>query len=217
MTKNRNLDVKNPLRSGINLEEPSLFKRLYNWTLEWAKRPHATYALFVLAFIEASFFPIPPDALLIVLALSLPSRAFWYALVCSIGSVVGGCFGYLIGYQLFEHVGEPIINFYGLWDEFNYVSKRFHENAFAAITVAGFTPIPYKLFTIAAGVCRVDFSTLVLASILSRSARFFAEAVLIHRFGERVKVFIERYFNLLTVAFVVLIIAGYLFIKLLYK
>ena len=217
MTKNRNLDVRNPLRSGINLEEPSLFKRLYNWTLEWAKRPRAIFALFVLAFAEASFFPIPPDALLVVMALALPSRAFWYALVCSVGSVLGGCFGYVIGYQLFEHVGEPIINFYGLWDQFNYVSQRFHENAFAAITVAGFTPIPYKLFTIAAGVCRVDFSTLVLASILSRSARFFAEAVLIYFFGEKVKVFIERYFNLLTVAFVVLLIAGYLSIKLLYK
>lgn len=167
----------------------------------------------MVAFAEASFFPIPPDILLIVLALAVPSKAFWYAIVCSAGSVLGGCFGYVIGYELFEHVGKPIINFYDLWKEFDYVSKRFHENAFAAIAVAGFTPIPYKLFTIAAGVCKIQFTTLVAASILSRSARFLAEGALIYFFGERVKTFIEKYFNILSIAFVVLLVLGYMLIK----
>ncbi|MGR3295697.1 MAG: YqaA family protein, partial [Candidatus Bathyanammoxibius sp.] len=103
--------------------------------------------------------------LLLVMALSVPARAFRYAAICSVGSVLGGCFGYFIGYELFEYAGKPIIGFYGLWDEFNYVSTRFHENAFAAIAVAGFTPVPYKLFTIAAGVCKIDFTTFVLASV----------------------------------------------------
>jgi membrane protein YqaA with SNARE-associated domain len=184
-----------------------------DWTLAWANTPYATHALFFLAVAEASFFPIPPDVLLIALCISLPLKSFWYAAVCSVGSVLGGCIGYLIGYELFELIGEPIINFYGLWEEFNYVSTRYHENAFLAVVVAGFTPIPYKLFTIAAGVCKINFFTLVVASILSRSSRFFAEATLIYFFGERVKVFIEKYFNILSIVFVVLLVAGYIALK----
>jgi len=172
---------------------PALFRRLMDWTLGWANTPYATLSLFLLAMAEASFFPIPPDVLLIALCISIPGRAFRYALVCSVGSVLGGCLGYLIGYGLFEAVGRPIINFYGLWDEFNYVSTRYNENAFLAVVVAGFTPIPYKLFTIAAGVCKINFLTLVLASALSRSARFFAEGALIYFFGERVKIFAMTY------------------------
>lgn len=191
----------------------TLFRRLMDWTLGWANTPYAMLALFLIAVAEASFFPIPPDVLLIALGVSIPSRAFRYALVCSVGSVLGGCLGYLIGYELFEVMGRPIINFYGLWDEFNYVNTRFHENAFLALAVAGFTPIPYKLFTIAAGVCKINFLTLVLASALSRSARFFAEGALIYLFGERVRVFIERYFNILSVVFVVLLVLGYVALK----
>ncbi len=190
----------------------TLFKRLRDWTLQWVGTPYAIPSLFAVAFAEASFFPIPPDILLIVMALAIPSKAFRYALVCCAGSVLGGCFGYVIGYEMFERVGKPIINFYDLQKEFDYVSTQFHENAFAAIAVAGFTPIPYKLFTIAAGVCKIKFSTLVLASILSRGTRFMAEGALIYFFGERVKTFIEKYFNILSIAFVVLLILGYILI-----
>lgn len=200
--------------SGDTLQHaPTLFRRLTDWTLGWANTPYATLSLFLIAVAEASFFPIPPDVLLIALGISLPGRAFRYALVCSVGSVLGGCLGYLIGYGLFEFLGRPIINFYGLWEEFNYVSARYNENAFLAVVIAGFTPIPYKLFTIAAGVCKINFLTLVLASALSRSARFFAEGALIYFFGERVKVFIERYFNILSVVFVVLLVLGYVALK----
>lgn len=169
--------------------------------------------MFAVAFAEASFFPIPPDVLLIVMALAVPLKAFRYALVCTVGSVLGGCFGYLIGYELFEAAGKPIISFYNLQKEFDYVSTRFHENAFAAIVVAGFTPIPYKLFTIAAGVCKIDFSTFLIASILSRGSRFLAEAALIYIFGDRVKTFIEKYFNVLSILFVVLLVLGYVLLK----
>lgn len=197
--------------------KPIIFKRLMDWTLTWANTPYATLSLFLIAVAEASFFPVPPDVLLVALGISLPARAFWYALVCSAGSVLGGCLGYLIGYGLFELVGRPIINFYGLWEEFNYVSARYNENAFLAVAIAGFTPIPYKLFTIAAGVCKINFITLVLASTLSRSSRFFAEGALIYFFGERVRGFIERYFNILSIVFVVLLVLGYIVLKYLAK
>ncbi|HHT9119443.1 MAG TPA: YqaA family protein [Candidatus Hypogeohydataceae bacterium YC41] len=191
----------------------TLSRRLMDWTLEWANTRYATPALFLVAVAEASFFPIPPDVLLIALGISLPTRAFHYALVCSVGSVLGGCLGFFIGYGLFETIGKPIIDFYGLEQEFNYVSNRFNENAFLAVVVAGFTPIPYKLFTIGAGVCKVNFFTLVLASVLSRGSRFFAEAALVYFFGARVRVFIERYFNILSIAFVVMLFLGYIGLK----
>ncbi len=188
-------------------------RRLYDWTIHWAETPHSTWALFVLAFCESSFFPIPPDVLLIALAVALPRKAFKYALVCALGSISGGCFGYFIGYQFFEYVGRPIINFYHITDVFDAVSEKYHSNAFAAIAVAGFTPIPYKVFTIAAGVCKVNIFTLILASALSRSARFFLVAGLFFLFGPKIKTFIEKYFNILSIVFVVLLIGGFFVIK----
>ncbi len=188
-------------------------RMLYDWTLHWAKTPHSTLALFILAFCESSFFPIPPDVLLIALAVALPKKCFKYALVCSLGSILGGCFGYFIGYQFFEYVGRPIINFYHITDVFNSVSEKYHDNAFAAIAVAGFTPIPYKVFTIAAGVCKINIFTLILASALSRSARFFIVAGLLYFFGPKIKTFIEKYFNILSIVFVILLIGGFFIIK----
>ena len=190
-------------------------RRLYDWTIHWAETPHSTWALFILAFCESSFFPIPPDVLLIALAVALPRKAFKYALVCSLGSILGGCFGYFIGYQFFEYVGRPIINFYHITDVFNAVSEKYHNNAFAAIAVAGFTPIPYKVFTIAAGACKINIVTLILASALSRSARFFLVAGLLFFFGPKIKTFIEKYFNILSIVFIILLITGFFVIKLL--
>ncbi|MCP4270089.1 MAG: DedA family protein [Candidatus Brocadiaceae bacterium] len=188
-------------------------RRLYDWTIHWAETPHSTWALFILAFCESSFFPVPPDVLLIALAVAKPRKAFKYALVCSLGSILGGCFGYFIGYQFFEYVGRPIINFYHITDVFNAVSEKFHSNAFAAISVAGFTPVPYKVFTIAAGACKINIFTLILASALSRSARFFVVAGLFFLFGPKIKTFIERYFNILSIVFVILLISGFFVIK----
>jgi membrane protein YqaA with SNARE-associated domain len=188
-------------------------RRLYDWTIHWAQTPHSTWALFILAFCESSFFPIPPDVLLMALAVALPIKAFKYALVCSVGSVLGGCFGYLIGYEFFEYVGRPIIGFYNITDVFNTVSAKYQSNAFTAIAIAGFTPIPYKVFTISAGVCKVNLFTLILASALSRSARFFIIAGLFYLFGPKIKTFIEKYFNILTIIFIILLISGFVAIK----
>lgn len=191
----------------------SHMRRLYDWTIQWAEKPHSTWALFILAFCESSFFPIPPDVLLIALAVSLPNKSFKYALVCSVGSILGGCFGYFIGYQFFEYVGRPIINFYHITDVFDAVSEKYRSNAFASIAVAGFTPIPYKVFTIAAGVCKINIFTLILASALSRTARFFLVAGLFYLFGPKIKTFIEKYFNILSIVFVILLISGFVAIK----
>ncbi len=187
--------------------------RMKDWTEGAAQRPGATWTLFVLAFAESSFFPIPPDVLLIALAMLAPSKAFRNALVCSVGSVLGGMFGYFIGYEFFELIGQPIINFYGVQSQYDAVRILFQENAFASIAVAGFTPIPYKVFTIAGGAFRIDFSTFVLASALSRPARFFLVAGMFYWFGPKIKPFIDKYFEWLTLAFMVLLIGGFVLIK----
>ena len=193
-------------------------RRLYDWVLHWADTPYGTPALFVLAFAESSFFPIPPDVLLIALAVAIPSRAFRYALVCSVGSILGGMFGYYIGQEFFDSVGKPILEFYHYMDKFGFVQQKYGENAFAFIAIAGFTPIPYKVFTIAAGVCHqeVSLGTLVVASALSRTARFMLVALLIFLFGPAINRWIDRYFNLLSILLVILIVLGFAAVKLLH-
>ncbi len=183
------------------------------WVENFATKPYAGLALFLIAFTESSFFPIPPDVLLIAIALLRPELSFRYALICSVGSVLGGMFGYLIGFQFYELIGRKIIEFYHLQEEYNLVKILYDRNAFTAIAIAGFTPIPYKVFTIAAGAFQINFSTLVLASALSRSARFFLVAGLIYLFGPRVKSFIDKYFDWLTLAFIILLILGFMAIK----
>jgi len=186
---------------------------LYDWVLHWAQTPYGSPALFLNAFSESSFFPIPPDPLLIALCLSIPDNAFKYAFICALGSVLGGGFGYLIGAQFMKVVGERIIRFYKVERHFERVKKLYSKNAFWAVSVAGFTPIPYKVFTIAAGACNIKLSTFFLASAISRSARFFLVAGLISFFGAEIKAFIDKYFNLLTIIFVILLIAGFFAIK----
>lgn len=188
-------------------------RKTYDWVLHWAETPYGTWALFVLAFCESSFFPIPPDVLLIALAISIPAKAFRYALVCSVGSVLGGAFGYFIGMGLMDSIGQPILNFYGVTDKYEYIGEMYNKYNAWAVGVAGFTPIPYKVFTIAAGAFKIDFWVFLLASLVSRSARFFIVAALIYKFGSPIKTFIEKYFNLLTITFTVLLIAGFILIK----
>jgi membrane protein YqaA with SNARE-associated domain len=190
-----------------------LIKRLYDWVLHWAETPYAMPALFALAFCESSFFPIPPDVLLIALAISIPARSFRYALACSIASVLGGALGYLLGYQFMELIGIPILNFYGYMDQFLRVQELFQAYDFWVVGMAGFTPIPFKVFTIASGACSIDFIRFMAASFVSRSARFFLVAGLIYFFGEPIKNFIDKYFNLLTILFFVLIVLGFVVIK----
>lgn len=196
------------------VKKAGLHRRLYDWTLHWAHTPYGFVALFALAFCESSFFPIPPDVLLMALAFSLPKKSFKYAAICSVGSVLGGCFGYFIGYQFFEHLGLPILNLYGVTDKFNFVKEKYNANAFAAVAIAGFTPIPYKVFTIAAGVCKINIWTFIIASAVSRSGRFFIVAGLVYLFGPKIKSFIDKYFNIISIAFIVLLVGSFILIKL---
>ncbi|HHL38886.1 MAG TPA: DedA family protein [Deltaproteobacteria bacterium] len=192
-----------------------MLKRLYDWVLGWAHTPYGTWALFILAFTESSFFPIPPDVLLIALAISIPARAFLYAGLCSLGSVTGGLFGYAIGLYFMEAVGYNIIDFYGFQDKYEQIQALYRDYDAWAVALAGFTPLPYKVFTISAGAFDIDFTVFLIASALSRSARFFLVAAVIYRFGEPIRGFIERYFNLLTAAFAAALVAGFALVRLL--
>jgi membrane protein YqaA with SNARE-associated domain len=188
-------------------------RRLYDWTIGWADRPGGTWALFLLAVAESSFFPIPPDVLLIALAIGRPKRAMRFALICTAGSVIGGMIGYYIGYSLFEQIGRPVLEFYGATERFDQVGQLYRDNLVLALGTAGFTPIPYKVFTIAGGAFAVPFAPFVLVSMVSRGMRFFLVAGLIYALGPRVKTFIDRYFNLLTIVFVVVLALGFYVVK----
>lgn len=189
-----------------------LFRRLYDWVLHWAETPYGTPALSVLSFAESSFFPIPPDPLLLALSIGKPARALWFALYTSIFSVLGGMLGYAIGLFLMDSVGFRILEFYGAMDNYETIKALYREYDAWAVAIAGFTPLPYKVFTIAAGAFDINFVIFVAASAFSRSARFFIVAGLVWKFGPGIKEFIDKYFNLLSVLFVVLLAGGFLLI-----
>lgn len=190
-----------------------MLRKLYDWVLHWAETPYGVPALFALAFAESSFFPIPPDVLLIALALGMPERSLRFAMVCTVGSVIGGMAGFLIGRVFFDYIGVPILQFYGAMDTFEMVRAMFLRYDIWFILVAGFTPVPYKVFTIAAGAFSMNFVPFVLASAVSRGARFFVVGTLIWKFGRPIKGFIDRYFNLLSVVFFVLLALGFVVLK----
>lgn len=199
-------------------QKKNIVRRLYDWVLHWAETPYGTPALFTLSFAESSFFPVPPDVLLIALNMGKPKRSFYFALVCSIASVLGGMLGYFIGTALWHALSGFFFSYIpGFTPEiFAKVQTMYNEYGFAAVLIAGFTPIPYKVFTIASGVFGLNFPLFVLASAISRSARFFLVSTLIYLFGEPIKKFIDKYFNLLASAFVVLLILGFVAIKYLF-
>lgn len=194
----------------------NILRRTYNWVLHWAYTPYGPLALFLLAFTESSFFPIPPDVLLIALALGATSKSFRFASICTLGSVFGGMFGYLIGMMFFELIGLKILDFYGFLDKFAMVKEMYLKYDVWFILIAGFTPIPYKVFTIAAGTFGMNFPVFVAVSSLSRGARFFIVSTLIWKFGKGIKNFIDTYFNLLTILFVVLLILGFVILKIIF-
>jgi len=188
-------------------------RRLYDWVLGWADRPGGVWALFGIAFAEASFFPIPPDVLLLPLALGRPRRAFWFALICTAGSVLGAIAGYLIGSFLFNSIGQPILELYGAGEQYESLGRMYNDNLWLTLGTAGFTPVPFKVFTIAAGAFGVAFIPFVFISALSRSGRFFLVAGLIRLFGEPIRGFIDRWFNLLSVVFVLLLVGGFVVVR----
>lgn len=190
-----------------------MLRRLYDWVLQWAATPYGTWALFLFAFAESSFFPIPPDVLLVAMCVAKPRRSFKYALVCAIGSVLGGCLGYLIGWQFMASIGSRIVDFYGLSDKVAVIEDLYNHYDAWAVGIAGFTPIPYKVFTIAAGMFQIDVIVFILASAASRSARFFLVGGMIYLFGPRIQRFIDRYFDILAVSFTVLLVGSFVLIK----
>ncbi len=191
-----------------------MLRKLYDWVLHWSATKHAVPALFILSFTESSFFPIPPDVLLIAMCVAVPKRAFYFAGVCSVASVLGGMFGYFLGWQFMDIVGTRIVEFYGYEAQFDKIGSWYSEYQAWAVAAAGFTPLPYKIFTLAAGMFQVNFVVFTLASLASRSLRFFILAGLIYKFGPKVKKLIDRYFNLLAILFFVGLVFGFVLLKL---
>src|SRR4051812_12561372 len=191
-----------------------MLRALYDKTMRLAAHPKAVWWLAFISFLESSIFPIPPDVLLIPLILANRRRAFWYAGVCTVASVIGGWAGYTIGYQLFELVGQRVIDFYHLNAAFASFRDTFNEYGLWIILGKGATPFPYKLITITAGLTHFDFATFTVASILTRGARFYLLAVLLWYFGEPIRTFIERRLTLVTTVALVGIVGGFLLLKL---
>jgi len=195
--------------------KPNVLKRLYQWVLHWADTRHGLTALCAISFVESSFFPIPPDVLLIALCMGAPKKGFKFAFWCSVFSVLGGVAGYYIGYAA-EPLGRWIIfdllHYGAAWDK---VAQLYGQNAFLAILTAAFTPVPYKVFTIAAGVFheQVSLWTLVSASVIGRSGRFFLVAGAIYLFGPPIKRLLDKYLEVFTVIFMVLLVGGFVLVK----
>jgi len=198
------------------------FRKTYDWVLSWAKTPYGAIALFVLAFTESSVFPIAPDVLLIVLVLGATHKAFGYAVNCTVGSVLGAFLGYGIGYFLWWNADEtfsPVAAFF--FDQipgftpavFYKIKTLFEKWDFWIIFTAGFTPIPYKLFTVSGGAFQIDLTMFTLASVIGRGARFFLLAFLLWKFGEAIKLFIEKYFNLIVIGISLIFIGVFVVLK----
>jgi len=196
-----------------SVQQLSWVRQIYDKSLLWVQSPSGVWALFLLAVAESSFFPIPPDVFLMVLCIAVPKKSFRYAAICAVGSVLGGAIGYGLGLGFMDTVGVKILEWYGLQDKYAAVQDLYRQYDALAVGAAGFTPLPYKLFTITAGAFKINFVTFMLMSAVSRSARFFLVAALIYKFGAPVRHFIEKYFNLLTILFFILLIGGFVIIK----
>ena len=199
----------------VSSKPPGPVKRLYLWVLHWAETPYGTPALFLLSFAESSFFPIPPDVLQIALSVSKPKRSFFYAAVSGLGSVLGGLAGWLIGHALWATVGWFFFAYVpGVTEEnFAKVQTLYHANAFLALLGAAFTPIPFKVFTIAAGVFEVSLWVLLVASTVGRLGRFLLVAAFIFTFGPSVKALLDKYFEIASLLFFLLLVLGFVAIR----
>jgi membrane protein YqaA with SNARE-associated domain len=172
-----------------------MFRRFYHWTLSLAENQHAPWALGAIAFAESSFFPVPPDTILVPMSLARPKRAWTYALICTLASVAGGVLGYMIGAVLFETVGKWLISLYGYGDKVEEMRELYARWGWAVIVFKGLTPIPYKIVTITSGLLSYDIFAFVGLSLLTRGVRFYFLAVLLDRFGEPIKLLLDKYFG----------------------
>ena len=192
-----------------------IFRNLYNWTLEKSSTKEAPWFLSLISFTESSFFPIPPDIILIPMILAKRANAFLFATICTISSAIGGIFGYLIGLLLFNSIGIVLINFYHLDEAINEFKNYYNSYGAWIVIIAGFTPFPFKVITIASGLFQLNFFIFLICSIISRGARFYLVAGLLYFFGKKIKLFIDKYFNILTILFFIILIGSILVIKIL--
>lgn len=190
-----------------------MIRRLYDWTISLADSKHALWALALVAFVESSVFPIPPDVLMIPMILARPSKAWLIAGVALVASVLGGALGYYIGYGLFESVGRPVLEFYGKDAYFDDFRTRYNEWGAWAVLIAGVTPFPYKVITILSGSTGLNFGVFMVASILARGLRFFIVAALLWKYGAPIRDFIERRLGLMFTLFVVILLGGFFLVK----
>lgn len=195
----------------------AIHRRMYDWVLSFAHSRHSTTALAGISFAESSFFPIPPDVLLLPLCLGARKKALWFALVCTVASVLGGALGYAIGVWGMDVIGNRLLDIYDPSREtWGKIEGWYTAYGFLGILIAAVTPIPYKVFTIASGALGFAFWPFMLASLIGRGLRFGAVATLMYFFGGRIVPFIDKYFNLLSIAFVILGVGGFVAIKFLH-
>jgi membrane protein YqaA with SNARE-associated domain len=193
-----------------------MMKRIYDWTMKKAGSDQAPAALGFISFIESSVFPIPPDVMLVPMILARREKAWWYATIATVTSVLGGILGYAIGYYLYDAVGLPILKFYGKENALDSFIAFVHDYGVPAIIVKGMTPIPYKVVTIAAGVAKMSFWPFIAASIVARAMRFYLVAALLYYFGEPIRDFIEKRLALVTTVFVLVLVGGFVAVKYLF-
>ena len=191
----------------------NFLKRLYNWTLLKANHKNAKWYLSLISFAESSFFPIPPDLLLIPMALASKARALFYAFICTLFSVLGGILGYAIGYFFYNSLGIYIIEFYQLENSFSIFENYYREFGILIVLGAGITPFPYKFITIASGVFGLNIFLFIIISSIGRGLRFYLIAILLFFFGDKIKLIIEKYFNLLTITFFILLVGSVFIIR----
>ena len=191
----------------------NFLKKTYNWTLEKAQHKNAKWYLSLISFAESSFFPIPPDILLIPMALASKARALFYAFICTLFSVLGGILGYAIGYFFYNSVGIYIVDFYHLENSFNIFENYYKEFGILIVLGAGITPFPYKFITIASGVFGLNIFLFIIVSIIGRGLRFYLIAILLYFFGEKIKLIIDKYFNILTIVFFILLVGSVFIIR----
>ena len=191
----------------------NFLKKTYNWTLEKAQHKNAKWYLSLISFAESSFFPIPPDILLIPMALASKAKALFYAFICTLFSVLGGIIGYAIGYFFYNSVGIYIVDFYHLENSFNIFESYYKEFGILIVLGAGITPFPYKFITIASGVFGLNIFLFIIVSIIGRGLRFYLIAILLYFFGEKIMLIIDKYFNILTIVFFILLVGSVFIIR----
>tara|TARA_Y100000996_G_C22445663_1_gene611717 strand:- start:361 stop:945 length:585 start_codon:yes stop_codon:yes gene_type:complete len=191
----------------------NILRKIYNWTIEKSKHPKAVWFLSLVSFSESSFFPIPPDIILIPMIIAKRTRAWFYAFVCTISSVLGGLFGYCIGYFFYNSIGKIILEYYGLTNQFIIFEEYYLKYGILIVIGAGITPFPYKFITIASGVFGLNVFLFTVVSFFSRGLRFYLLSFLLKFFGEKIEKLIDKYFNILAILFFVLLVAGIVVVK----